>query len=201
MAMGMPAEKSLNFGPSLKRLLRRMRGERTGLVLVFLLAVGSVAFAVIGPKILGNATNIIYDGFVGRQLPAGLTKDQVIAGLRAEGHRVGLFRPITLWPFPGPALLAATQRVRTVLVLEINAGQMLDDVRAWTAHREGVRFIGGVSIHESGLSYGPLLDAPVIRERILTHLEPVDGSPSAGAAGSPAGTPAAAAGALAGGAR
>lgn len=132
---------------------------------------------------------------------AALFAEKVIAGLRAEGHRVGLFRPITLWPFPGPALLAATQRVRTVLVLEINAGQMLDDVRAWTAHREGVRFIGGVSIHESGLSYGPLLDAPVIRERILTHLEPVDGSPSAGAAGSPAGTPAAAAGALAGGAR
>ncbi len=86
MGMGMPAEKSLNFGPSLRRLLRRMRGERIGLVLVFLLAVGSVAFAVIGPKILGNATNIIYDGFVGRQLPAGLTKDQVIAGLRAEGN-------------------------------------------------------------------------------------------------------------------
>jgi 2-oxoglutarate ferredoxin oxidoreductase subunit alpha len=52
-------------------------------------------------------------------------------------------------------------------VFELNAGQMLDDVRQFTHDRGAVRFIGGVSIHASGLSFGPLLDVAPIRERIL----------------------------------
>ncbi|GGM90677.1 hypothetical protein ACFFX1_53000 [Dactylosporangium sucinum] len=93
--------------------------------------------------------------------------EHVVAELRADGHRIGWFRPVTLWPFPGDALEAATRTAKRVLVFELNAGQMLDDVRLHAADRRAVRFIGGVSIAESGLSYGPLLDAPVIRERIL----------------------------------
>ncbi|MEV8514133.1 3-methyl-2-oxobutanoate dehydrogenase subunit beta [Dactylosporangium sp. NPDC051484] len=96
--------------------------------------------------------------------------EHVVAQLRAEGHRIGWFRPITLWPFPGDALAAATRTARRVLVFELNAGQMVDDVRIHAHDRRAVRFIGGVSIAESGLSYGPLLDAPVIRRRILEAL-------------------------------
>ena len=48
-AMGMPAEKSMNFGPSARRLIRRLRPERMLLSLVFLLAVVSVTFSVLGP--------------------------------------------------------------------------------------------------------------------------------------------------------
>jgi 2-oxoglutarate ferredoxin oxidoreductase subunit alpha len=91
----------------------------------------------------------------------------VVDELRAEGHRVGWFRPVTLWPFPGPALAAATKEAQRVLVFELNAGQMLDDVLIHAADRSAVRFIGGVSIGESGLSYGELMDAPAIRTRIL----------------------------------
>lgn len=103
---------------------------------------------------------------------AALFAAHVVDELRAEGHRVGLFRPITLWPFPGAALAAATRTARRVLVFELNAGQMLDDVRQYVHDRETVRFIGGVSIHESGLAYGPLMDAGPIRERVLAHLTP-----------------------------
>jgi 2-oxoglutarate ferredoxin oxidoreductase subunit alpha len=49
--------------------------------------------------------------------------------LRAEGVRAGLFRPITLWPFPGRQLREAAASARRVLVVEMNAGQMLEDVR------------------------------------------------------------------------
>jgi 2-oxoglutarate/2-oxoacid ferredoxin oxidoreductase subunit alpha len=96
--------------------------------------------------------------------------EHVVEELRAAGHRVGWFRPITLWPFPGPALAAATRGVRRVLVFELNAGQMIDDVRQHADDREAIRFIGGVSIHESGLSFGPLLDAPEIRARITRSM-------------------------------
>ncbi|PZM96669.1 MAG: hypothetical protein DIU79_04470, partial [Actinobacteria bacterium] len=93
--------------------------------------------------------------------------EYVVAELRAEGHRIGWFRPVTLWPFPGEALAKATAGARRVLVFELNAGQMLDDVLIHAADRSAVRFIGGVSIAESGLAYGELMDAPVIRDRIL----------------------------------
>ncbi len=97
--------------------------------------------------------------------------EYVVEQLRREGHSIGQFRPITLWPFPGAALERASRRAKRVLVFETNAGQMLDDVRQFVYDRDTVTFIGGVSIHESGLSYGPLLDAPAIRERIAAQLE------------------------------
>jgi 2-oxoglutarate ferredoxin oxidoreductase subunit alpha len=99
---------------------------------------------------------------------AALFAAHVVDELRAEGMWVGLFRPVTLWPFPGAALAEATRSARRVLVFELNAGQMLDDVRQYVHDRDTVRFIGGVSIHESGLAYGPLLDVNPIRQRILS---------------------------------
>jgi ATP-binding cassette subfamily B protein len=57
-----PAEKAMNFGPSAKRLLGRLIPERVMIIGVVLLGVVSVTLSVLGPKILGNATTIIYTG-------------------------------------------------------------------------------------------------------------------------------------------
>ncbi len=84
--MGMPGEKSLNFRASGKRLVGVLRPERWKLVAVLLLGIASVALAVSGPKVLGSATNVIFDGVVGAQLPAGATKAEAVAGLRAQGQ-------------------------------------------------------------------------------------------------------------------
>jgi 2-oxoglutarate ferredoxin oxidoreductase subunit alpha len=102
---------------------------------------------------------------------AALFARYVVDELREQGHRIGLFRPITLWPFPGPALEAATIGAKRVLVFELNAGQMIDDVRQYVYDRRTVRFIGGVSIHSSGLSFGPLLDADPLHARILAEIQ------------------------------
>jgi len=83
--MGMPGEKSTNFRASGMRFLRELRPERTKIALVGLLAVASVFLAVVGPKLLGNATNVIFAGVVGKELPEqfhGMTQDQVVAALR-----------------------------------------------------------------------------------------------------------------------
>ena len=82
----MPAAKSKNFRGSFRRLLRELRPEAPLIAFVVLLAVVSVAFAIAGPKILGNATNVIFDGAAGRQLPAGVTKEAAVATLRASGQ-------------------------------------------------------------------------------------------------------------------
>lgn len=54
---------------------------------------------------------------------------KAIAQLRQEGHKVGLLRPITLWPFPTNEIAEAAKGKKGVLVVEINAGQMVEDVR------------------------------------------------------------------------
>ena len=86
MSMMQPVQKPANFKASFRRLLDRLAPERMLVVLVIVLAVVSVAFAVVGPKILGNATNDIFNGFISGKLPAGVTKDQVVAGLKANGQ-------------------------------------------------------------------------------------------------------------------
>jgi ATP-binding cassette subfamily B protein len=92
MGMMMPVQKATNFRGSFQRLIDRLAPERTLVALVIVLAIVSVAFAVIGPKILGNATNDIFNGVISKQigdsLPPGvtITKDQVVAGLRAQGQ-------------------------------------------------------------------------------------------------------------------
>ena len=48
---------------------------------------------------------------------------------RAEGIKVGLLRPITLWPFPGKAIAERAKQVKGILTVELNAGQMVEDVR------------------------------------------------------------------------
>jgi ATP-binding cassette subfamily B multidrug efflux pump len=82
----LPPEKTRNAGKTLGQLLQRLRPERTWIAVSALLAVGSVAFTVIGPKIIGNATNVIFDGVIGKLLPAGLSKAQAVAILRARGQ-------------------------------------------------------------------------------------------------------------------
>jgi ATP-binding cassette subfamily B protein len=86
MGMGMPTAKSKDFRVSFVRLLKHLRPEGRRIALVFVLAIGSVTFTIFGPKILGQATNIIFEGAIGSQLPPGLTQAQVEAGLRASGQ-------------------------------------------------------------------------------------------------------------------
>jgi ATP-binding cassette subfamily B protein len=63
MAMaGMPVERSENFGETTRRLMARMRPERLGAISVVCLAIMAVSLSVVGPKILGHATNIVFDG-------------------------------------------------------------------------------------------------------------------------------------------
>ena len=63
---------------------------------------------------------------------------------RREGMRVGLFRPITLWPFPSKALVKVTTRVQKVVVVELSNGQMVEDVRLALNGRVPVEFYGRV---------------------------------------------------------
>ncbi|WP_424445743.1 ABC transporter ATP-binding protein [Microbacterium sp. CH-015] len=87
MAGGAPGQKAQNFGPSAKRLLGTLRVDSARLVTVLVLGVVSVTLSVLGPKILGEGTNIVFAGFISMQVPAGATKQQVIDQLVASGNQ------------------------------------------------------------------------------------------------------------------
>lgn len=65
-----------------------------------------------------------------------------IKSLRSDGLRIGLIRPITLWPFPDEAIGEAAKSVKHFLVFEMNMGQMLEDVNLALAGRGNVSFYG-----------------------------------------------------------
>jgi ATP-binding cassette subfamily B multidrug efflux pump len=84
--MGQPAERSKDLRGTVRKLVGRLRPERVRLVTAAGLGVVSVGFMVTGPKILGTATNILFDGIVGARLPAGMTQAQAEDLLRAHGQ-------------------------------------------------------------------------------------------------------------------
>ncbi|MEU4897673.1 ABC transporter ATP-binding protein [Streptomyces sp. NPDC044780] len=79
---GQPTERSMDFRGSSRRLLARLRPERGIALLVLALCTVSIGLSVAGPKILGEATDLIFAGIVGRQLPDGVSKDQAVQRLR-----------------------------------------------------------------------------------------------------------------------
>ncbi|MYY13603.1 ATP-binding cassette domain-containing protein [Streptomyces sp. SID4919] len=81
-----PDHRSMDFKGSGKRLLGHFRPERATLYGMVGCALISVAVSVLGPKILGMATDLIFAGIVGRPMPAGQTKEQALAQLRADGE-------------------------------------------------------------------------------------------------------------------
>jgi ATP-binding cassette subfamily B protein len=85
-ALARPTEKAKDFRGTLKRIVGMLRPERARIIVVLLLAVVSVTFAVLGPKILGNAVNILYEGIVSKKLSAGVTQAQAVAGLKLKGE-------------------------------------------------------------------------------------------------------------------
>jgi 2-oxoisovalerate ferredoxin oxidoreductase alpha subunit len=65
-----------------------------------------------------------------------------IAGARKKGLKVGLLRPISLWPFPSKKIRELARRVRSFLVVELSNGQMVDDVRLAVSGAKPVEFYG-----------------------------------------------------------
>ncbi|GAB3062997.1 ABC transporter ATP-binding protein [Intrasporangium mesophilum] len=127
MQMGQPGEKSLNFGPSAKRLVRLLTPHRAKVVFVITLTVVSVVLSSIGPKILGKATDLIFAGFIGSKLPAGMTKQQAVDAARATGNttQAELLSNVDFTPGQGIDFTAVGQVLMVVIVLYAVASLLL----------------------------------------------------------------------------
>lgn len=81
-----PSGKSMNFGASSKRLLGLLRPYKIRVAIILALSLAAVVMNVLGPKILGHAVDKIFAGSISMNMPKGVSKAQIIEGLRAQGH-------------------------------------------------------------------------------------------------------------------
>jgi ATP-binding cassette, subfamily B, multidrug efflux pump len=144
MGGGMVGQKSLDFGPSARRLVARMAPERGRAIAVVLLAVASVALSVTGPKILGKATDLIFAGLFGRQLDATSSKADAVEGLRADGQSrlADMLSRMDVVPGQGVDFTAVGNVLMLVLAVYVAAsvlswlqGYILNDVVQSTVRR------------------------------------------------------------------
>lgn len=84
-AMLASARRSENFLGTALRLVKQLAPQRTRVIVVMLLGIAGIAVGVIGPRILGHATDLLFNGVLGRGLPAGITREQAVAAARARG--------------------------------------------------------------------------------------------------------------------
>ena len=76
--------------------------------------------------------------------PSPVPPCQAVRIARQQGLKAGLFRPVTLWPFPEEALAAFRKRSKKILVAEMSSGQMLEDVRLAAAPSCKIDFLGAM---------------------------------------------------------
>jgi ATP-binding cassette, subfamily B, multidrug efflux pump len=137
MGGGQINQKAMSFGPSARRLLRRLRPHRVKVGAVVTAAVISVGLAALGPRVLGRATDIIFSGVIGGQLPAGMTKQQAIDAAIAAGHTqiADLLSGVDLVPGQGIDFTALGKVLIVVIALYVGSailsyvqGYFLNDV-------------------------------------------------------------------------
>ncbi|MGN6444995.1 ABC transporter ATP-binding protein [Amnibacterium sp.] len=183
MGMGMPAEKAMRFGPSARRLLGRLAPERLGVVLVLALGITSVVLTVLGPRLLGDATNLVFGGALSRQLPAGTTKSEVIAQLEQQGRgtQADLLRTLPIDPGHGIDFAALGSLLLLVLALYVVAslfsflqGFLLNAITQRTVFR--LRADAEAKLHRLPLAYFDRVPRGELLSRVTNDLDNVQQS-------------------------
>ncbi|KQQ93742.1 multidrug ABC transporter ATP-binding protein [Leifsonia sp. Leaf325] len=115
--------KAANFRESFGRLIGLLKPHRVAFIFVSLLGAIGVLLTVAAPKVLGEATNIIFEGVVSAQLPAGVTQDQVVEGLRADGQtdQANMIAAMNITPGEGVDFVRLSQVLMFALALYLVA--------------------------------------------------------------------------------
>ena len=139
MRLGQPTEKSQNFGPSARRLLGLMAPDKVIVWAAMAFALVSVALTALGPKILGRATDLIFSGLFSKQIPANVTQEQAVEGMRAQGE-TKLADMLAAMEHIRPGQGVDFTAVRNVLLLAL-ALYAVSSLLSWTQARIIVRVV------------------------------------------------------------
>ncbi len=123
MGGGVPPAKPADFWGSAQRLLGMLRADRLLILTAVVLGLASVALSVVGPRVLGHATDLIFTGVISARLPPGTTPEQAIESLRQEGDTnvANMLEAMHLTPGSGIDFTAVGQVLLWVTVIYVAA--------------------------------------------------------------------------------
>ena len=177
---GPPPGKAEAFWPSFKRMVGLLGAYRVSLVVVALAAVGTVVLAVAAPKVLGQATNVIFEGVVSTMLPAGTTKAQAVEALRARGMDDFATMLSAMDVIPGAGIdYAHLGRILTVVLgLYVGSG-LLNWLQGWLINRITIKALYRLrsqvedKVHRLPLSYFDTVQRGELLSRLTNDVDNV----------------------------
>lgn len=127
-----PAERSRDFRGTAIRMVKRLAPQRFLTATVITLSMAGIAIGVIGPQILGHATDLLFNGVIGRQLPAGQSREQAVeaARTRGDGQFAQMLSGMNVTPGQGVDFHAIGMTLALALSLYLMAGML-----AWVQAR------------------------------------------------------------------
>ena len=177
---GPPPGKAEAFWPSFKRMVGLLGAYRVSLMIVALAAVGTVVLAVAAPKVLGQATNVIFEGVVSTMLPAGTTKAQAVEMLRARGMDdfASMLSAMDVVPGAGIDYTRLGQILTVVLALYVGSG-LLNWLQGWLLNRVTVKVLYRLraqvedKVHRLPLSYFDTVQRGELLSRLTNDVDNV----------------------------
>ena len=177
---GPPPGKAEAFWPSFKRMVGLLGAYRVSLVVVALAAVGAVVLAVAAPKVLGQATNVIFEGVVSTMLPAGTTKAQAVEALRARGMDdfATMLSAMDVIPGAGIDYARLGRILMVVLGLYVGSG-LLNWLQGWLINRITIKALYRLraqvedKVHRLPLSYFDTVQRGELLSRLTNDVDNV----------------------------
>ena len=177
---GPPPGKAEAFWPSFKRMVGLLGAYRVSLMIVALAAVGTVVLAVAAPKVLGQATNVIFEGVVSTMLPAGTTKAQAIEALRARGMDdfATMLSAMDVIPGAGIDYTRLGRILTVVLGLYVGSG-LLNWLEGWLINRITIKALYRLraqvedKVHRLPLSYFDTVQRGELLSRVTNDVDNV----------------------------
>ena len=177
---GPPPGKAEAFWPSFKRMVGLLGAYRVSLVVVALAAVGTVVLAVAAPKVLGQATNVIFEGVVSTMLPAGTTKAQAVEALRTRGMDdfAAMLSAMDVIPGAGIDYTRLGRILTVVLGLYVGSG-LLNWLEGWLINRITIKALYRLraqvedKVHRLPLSYFDTVQRGELLSRLTNDVDNV----------------------------
>ncbi|WP_043563475.1 ABC transporter ATP-binding protein [Actinomyces israelii] len=175
---GPPPGRASAFWPSFTRMLALLAPYSLSLVVTALASVVSVVLAVAAPRILGRATNIVFEGAISSLLPEGTTKEQAIEGLIASGHgdMADMVRAMDLVPGAGIDY-AALSRVLLIALAVYIGSALLSWLEGFILNRMTVKAMYRLradveaKIHHLPLSYFDRVQRGELLSRVTNDID------------------------------
>ncbi|EEH64855.1 ABC transporter transmembrane region, partial [Actinomyces urogenitalis DSM 15434] len=177
---GPPPGKATAFWPSFKRMIGLLLPYKGHLAIAAVASVSSVVMAVAAPKVLGRATNLVFEGAISSRLPENLTKQQVVDGMVAAGQdkMAQMVEAMNLVPGAGIDFEALSRVLLAVLALYVLSA-LAGWLEGWVLNRVMVRAMFGLraqvedKIHRLPLSYFDKVQRGELLSRVTNDIDNV----------------------------